>query len=72
MNESKKCVKCSSTRPLNDFYKYKKSNDGHQSYCKKCQHECVRLHYKNKPKIRKERKPRDFEKFLDKLAGITC
>lgn len=32
----KKCIKCKDNKPLNKFYKYTKSKDGRQSFCKKC------------------------------------
>lgn len=34
--ESKTCAKCGIDKPFKDFYKYKRSLDGHQSYCKVC------------------------------------
>jgi hypothetical protein len=33
---SKICAKCGVDKPFKDFYKYKRSLDGHQSYCKQC------------------------------------
>ncbi len=34
--ETKRCVCCGESKPLTEFYKDKKSGDGHQSYCKLC------------------------------------
>ena len=48
MTEKKKCKKCTSTKPLNDFYKFKKSNDGHQCYCKKCQKQYQETYHNSK------------------------
>lgn len=33
----KKCAKCEVTKPLDDFYNFKKNTDGKQQYCKLCQ-----------------------------------
>lgn len=72
MTEKKKCGKCTRSKPLNDFHKHKRSKDGLQSYCKNCQVECARAYYQSKLKNTSGMKIRAFEKFLDKLAGITC
>lgn len=32
----KTCSRCNITKPLSDFYKYPKSKDGHEGYCKEC------------------------------------
>lgn len=34
--DTKTCFRCDITKPLLDFYKYPKSKDGHESYCKEC------------------------------------
>jgi hypothetical protein len=33
----KTCAKCTQTKPLDDFYNFKKNSDGKQQYCKECQ-----------------------------------
>lgn len=33
---SKCCSKCGTVKPVSEFYKYKRSADGFQSYCKEC------------------------------------
>ena len=78
MNEKKTCKKCSCTKPLTDFYKCKTYKDGRQYYCKICQRQYFETHYEVKKEtipeknIKREKKNRSFEKFLDKLAGIAC
>lgn len=34
--ETKTCSACGETKPLSEFYKDKKSSDGHKSQCKHC------------------------------------
>ena len=66
MNEKKTCKKCYCTKLLTEFNKGKKYKDGHRSYCKVCQ----RQYFKTYDQAKK--KGSSFEKFLDKIAGITC
>lgn len=34
--QTKTCVCCGETKPIEEFYRDKKASDGHQSYCKRC------------------------------------
>lgn len=55
----KKCFKCDNILPIDDFYKHKKSRDGHLNKCKECTKKDVRKRentLKNDPEwIEKER-----------------
>ena len=33
----KVCAKCGNEKPIDEFYRSRKSKDGHHSYCKECQ-----------------------------------
>jgi hypothetical protein len=43
----KKCSKCEEMKPLNEFHKCKRSNDGLQTYCKVCLTESVKKYQAN-------------------------
>lgn len=34
--QTKTCICCGETKPIEKFYRDKKASDGHQSYCKRC------------------------------------
>lgn len=34
--QTKTCICCGETKPIEEFYRDKKASDGHQSYCKRC------------------------------------
>ncbi len=63
---NKKCFKCEITKPLEEFYKHKKMNDGHVNKCKECNKKDVRDNYQENLKdalfIEKERE-RNKEKY---------
>lgn len=48
--ESKICTKCKIEKPNLEFNKKKSSKDGMSSYCKECNKENLKLHYKNNKK----------------------
>lgn len=51
------CIKCGKLRLLKDFYKHKKSKDGHQSWCKTCYKVYDKeRHAKNQERITQKRK----------------
>ena len=60
----KKCSKCGEWKPISEFYKDKRSNDGLQSKCKKCRKdyyennkEKIKEYYENnKEKIKEQQK----------------
>jgi hypothetical protein len=53
MAHSKKCFKCETIKPLNDFYKHSMMLDGHVNKCKECNKKDVLEHrLKNIDKIR--------------------
>lgn len=62
----KKCFKCGSVKPLNDFYKHPRMRDGHVNKCKDCNLNDVHNDYKknkiNPEWVEKER-ARGREKF---------
>lgn len=53
MIRSKKCFKCMTIKPLNEFYKHRQMGDGHLNKCKECAKNDVLEHrLKNLDKIR--------------------
>lgn len=60
----KTCKKCGAVLPLDEFYKHKKSSDGHSPYCKKC-HKVMCSQYqrnkiqKNRQELLQEFTPRE-------------
>ena len=57
MTTQKQCTKCLETKPLDEYYKHRKSADGHYSHCKKC-HTAKntanrRVRWENEPDYRK-------------------
>jgi len=53
MIRSKKCFKCNTVKPLEDFYKHPQMRDGHVNKCKECNKNDVTSHRnKNIEKIR--------------------
>lgn len=57
MFEMKKCVRCNKTKFLFQFYKDKKSSDGHRSWCKDCL-----IKYNQKCKERNNLKTKEYNK----------
>lgn len=47
--QTKTCICCGETKPIEEFYRDKKASDGHQSYCKRC------LNLKSAERARKAR-----------------
>ena len=56
----KKCVHCTTEKPLEEFYKQKTSKDGHGSWCKVCQ----KAYLKEWGKSRAQRPPRSDDHVL--------
>lgn len=48
MSLFKKCKACLEDKPLTEFYKNIKMNDGHVSKCKKCKTEQVKKSYQKR------------------------
>ena len=66
----KKCSKCKTTQPVNNYYINKKNNDGYKSQCKKCHaignnERCKRFYIENTEK-RKEYHKNYIKKFPEK------
>ncbi len=48
----KRCIKCDSYKPLEEFTKDKHKKDGHRNYCRKCDNASYRKYYKrNRDKL---------------------
>ncbi len=47
--EEKTCKRCGETKPLSEYHKQAKSNDGHQLYCKPCNNGASRAWAKRNP-----------------------
>lgn len=64
MPEEKKCAKCSTTKPLNDFGADRRAKDGRQRYCTTCNND-----YMRERRAKKAITPRDL-KDISKLDQI--
>lgn len=53
-NNTKTCVDCGMSKPLNNFYKDRKAKDGKQSSCKQCNKKYQEEHQKEIKKYKKE------------------
>jgi HNH endonuclease len=56
----KKCTRCKLEKPLEFFYREKKTKDGLKYFCKKCSNECKQLHNKGLDAKTQNRMPRSF------------
>ncbi len=57
LKTNKKCSYCGEIKPLSEFYKNKRQNDGYHFYCKDCAKDKRKKEYKkNKKEIRKRQK----------------
>ena len=52
----KVCIKCNTEKELTEFNKHKRSKDGYQYYCKKCDREIVNQWKKENPNAIKNHK----------------
>lgn len=52
--DTKKCVKCKTVKPLNEFNFNKRKKDGHDCYCKRCSRERDRLWIKTNPEKKRK------------------
>ena len=57
----KTCTKCNIEKPYSDFYKTKKSNDGHHARCKQCQKQYKAENKHKWIEYRQKNKQRDIE-----------
>jgi type VI protein secretion system component VasA len=48
MKKMKKCSGCQTEKPLNEFYKNKRMNDGHSIYCVSCTKENSKKYHQRK------------------------
>lgn len=46
----KKCFKCASIKPLDEFYRHNAMSDGHLNKCKSCTRNDAKIHWKEKSK----------------------
>jgi len=66
----KTCVKCGQTKPLDSFYKHKKSRDGRQSACKECHREYLRNWQRANPdRVRASHLKRTYGMTADEYAA---
>jgi hypothetical protein len=66
----KKCFKCSTVKPLSDFYKHQRMADGHINKCKSCaKNDAAKHRIENIEKIREYDRKRGKNKERIKLAS---
>lgn len=58
---TKECSRCTEVKSTSDFYKYKRSADGYQSYCKACHKAYYAKYYEENVDTYKERHAKDFQ-----------
>lgn len=56
MGTLKKCAKCDTEKPLEDFNNNSASKDGKQRYCRACNKQYGRKYYKNHTKGERKKK----------------
>jgi 5-methylcytosine-specific restriction endonuclease McrA len=49
---TKRCSKCKVAKPLSDFYRRRRSKDGHQAFCKRCNLQSASAWIKSHPETR--------------------
>lgn len=70
MTDTKKCPRCGEVKPLEEFYKDKRSVDGHHWLCKRCQSIAAAKYYKTErgKKAAKKRNRRYYDNHYDEKS----
>jgi hypothetical protein len=67
----KRCRKCDTTKPLDDFYHHNKALDGHQSICKPCSKETCAVYLEENRAAQNERSRRNQQRLRDEDPTYT-
>lgn len=84
----KRCSKCGVEKPLSEFHRYRRSQDGHKPHCKRCSLEYMSVYHKenaesgrrrarewqanNKDRVRETWKKNNKRSFLVSVQYKTC
>lgn len=70
--QTKRCSSCTETKPVSEFYKYKRSKDNLRASCKECTLEQNRRYYENNRKKVRECTRRYRENNPEKVREWRC
>jgi len=66
----KTCTKCKEVKPINEFHKHKRGNDGFYCHCKSCCSELAKTYRINNESLLRERKKKYHKENRDKVLAM--